>query len=184
MIDVLAHNHAPDETWVLEWLSSPRLQTYLDASGNNLQRALRLYGWNINLGQTLMKDIAFFEVALRNAYNREIDSRWDGTRHWLFDDDSPVNIPIPRHNRAGQSFDANALNRTSIRNATPSRTETIQPDKTIANLPLKWKVCDRLVRLYGLRTGGCGVANARPVQCVRVERLSGSVMSWYRDVDR
>lgn len=33
MIDVLAHNHAPDETWVLEWLSSPRLQTYLDASG-------------------------------------------------------------------------------------------------------------------------------------------------------
>lgn len=77
MIDVLAHNHAPDETWVLEWLSSPRLQTYLDASGNNLQRALRLYEWNINLGQTLMKDIAFFEVALRNAYDREIDSRWD-----------------------------------------------------------------------------------------------------------
>ena len=136
MIDVLAHNHAPDETWVLEWLSSPRLQTYLDASGNNLQCALRLYEWNINLGQTLMKDIAFFEVALRNAYNREIDSRWDGTRHWLFDDDSPVSIPIPRHNRAGKSFDANALNRTSIRNATPSRTETIQPDKTIANLPL------------------------------------------------
>ena len=83
-----------------------------------------------------MKDIAFFEVALRNAYNREIDSRWDGTRHWLFDDDSPVNIPIPRHNRAGKSFDANALNRTSIRNATPSRTETIQPDKMIANPPL------------------------------------------------
>lgn len=127
MIDVLAHNHAPDETWGLEWLSSPRLQTYLDASGNNLQRALRLYEWNINLGQTLMKDIAFFEVALRNAYNREIDSRWDGTRHWLFDDDSSVNIPISRHNRAGKSFDANALNRTSIRNATPSRTETIQP---------------------------------------------------------
>lgn len=69
MIDVLAHNHAPDETWGLEWLSSPRLQTYLDASGNNLQRALRLYEWNINLGQTLMKDIAFFEVALRNLIN-------------------------------------------------------------------------------------------------------------------
>lgn len=69
MIDVLAHNHAPDETWVLEWLPSPRLQTYLDASGNNLQRALRLYEWNINLGQTLMKDIAFFEVALRNLIN-------------------------------------------------------------------------------------------------------------------
>lgn len=69
MIDVLAHNHAPDETWVLEWLSSPRLQTYLDASGNNLQRALRLYEWNIDLGQTLMKDIAFFEVALRNLIN-------------------------------------------------------------------------------------------------------------------
>ena len=57
MIDVLAHNHAPDETWVLEWLSSPRLQTYLDASGNNLQRALRLYEWNINLGQINGKDL-------------------------------------------------------------------------------------------------------------------------------
>lgn len=67
MIDILAQGLAPDEEWVRDWLSAQRLQTYLDASDNSLTRALRLYEWNVNLGQTLMKDIAYFEVALRNA---------------------------------------------------------------------------------------------------------------------
>ena len=42
----------------------------------------------------------------------------------------------------------------------------------------KWRVRDHLVRLYGLRTGGCGVANARPVQCVRgIGMLTGESSS-------
>lgn len=134
MLDILARNSTPDETWVREWLSSPRLQTYLDAAGNDLSHALKLYEWNIDLGQILMKDIAFFEIALRNAYDREIGSRWSGAVHWLFDDASPVNVSIPRRNRSGKMFDANALNRASIRGATPSNVESIQPGRTIANL--------------------------------------------------
>ena len=134
MIDILAQGLTPDEEWVRDWLSAPRLQTYLEASDNSLTRALWLYEWNVNLGQTLMKDIAFFEVALRNAYDREIDSRWNGGGHWLFDDESPVNIPIPRRNSSGRLFDANALNRSSIRSAAPAYRGSSQPGKTIANL--------------------------------------------------
>ena len=134
MINALEQGSAPDETWINDWLSTPRFRTYLDACKGNVPRALRLYEWNIDLGQTLMKDIAFFEVALRNAYDRAISSRWRGAANWLSDDNSPVNMPIPRRNSSGKPFDANALNRASIRNATPPHTPSPQPGKTIANL--------------------------------------------------
>ncbi|NMM92931.1 Abi family protein [Bifidobacterium oedipodis] len=134
MINALRQDFAPDKTWVYDWLSIPRFRTYLDASGNNMSRALRLYEWNIDLGQVLMKDIAFFEVALRNAYDRAISSHWEGSESWLFDGSSPVNIPILRRSSSGKMFDANALNRASIHSAASSYKELSQPGKIIANL--------------------------------------------------
>lgn len=43
-----------------------------------MKRALSLYEWNIDLGRVLMRDIAHFEVALRNAYDRVMRDRWEG----------------------------------------------------------------------------------------------------------
>ncbi len=43
-----------------------------------------------------MRDISYFEVALRNAYNDTMGSRWDGDEHWLLDDGSPVRKPVVR----------------------------------------------------------------------------------------
>lgn len=56
--------------WMERWLSEPRLRRYLDVCQGDFARALELYEWNLDLGAALMKDIAYFEVALRNAYDR------------------------------------------------------------------------------------------------------------------
>ena len=53
----------------------------------NIDRALELHEWNLMLGRVLMGDIAHFELALRNAYDRALTERFQGDEHWLFDAD-------------------------------------------------------------------------------------------------
>lgn len=120
--------------WVEKWLSGPRLETYLSRCHGNRDEAMRLYEWNTDLGLVLLKDIGYFEVALRNAYNRALQERWNGKDHWLFDSCSPVNVSIPRRTRAGAPFDANALNRNLIAEASCGPRGKLGPDSTIANL--------------------------------------------------
>lgn len=120
--------------WVERWLSEPRFRPYLDRCHGNADEALRLYEWNVDLGLILLKDIGYFEVALRNTYDRILRERWNGTDHWLFDPESPVNVRIPRRSRSGSLFDANALNRSLIAEASSGPTGRLNPDSTIANL--------------------------------------------------
>lgn len=68
--------------WVERWLSPERLAPYLEASECDAEKALELYRWNVALGQFLIRDISYFEVALRNAYNDTMEARWDGECHW------------------------------------------------------------------------------------------------------
>lgn len=75
---------------------------------------MELYEWNLDLGAALMKDIAYFEVALRNAYDRMMRERYVEGGNWLLDDQSPVNRELPRKTRSGSVRDANALNRIDI----------------------------------------------------------------------
>lgn len=49
------------------WLSSPRYKRYLEIAENDDALALELYLWNIGLAQAVLRDVSFFEVALRNA---------------------------------------------------------------------------------------------------------------------
>lgn len=83
-----------------------------------------------------MRDVSFFEVALRNAYDRTIASAWGGTGHWLFDDESPVRRPILRRNKRGQTNDANRLNRNSIDHLRNGLRENVTADDAISNLTL------------------------------------------------
>lgn len=122
------------DAWVEKWLSKPRLKTYLNRCHGNRDEAMRLYEWNSDLGLVLLRDIGYFEIALRNAYDRALQERWNGEDHWLFDSSSPVNVSIPRRTRAGVPFDANALNRSLIAEASCGPRGTLGPDSTIANL--------------------------------------------------
>lgn len=125
-----------DRAHIESWLSAPRYGKYLEASGGNDSIALDLYLWNIGLAQAVLKDVSFFEVALRNAYSRTIDSTWSGADHWLFDDESPVRRPILRRNKRGQVSDANRLNRNSIDHLRNGLRRGATADDVVSNLTL------------------------------------------------
>ncbi len=119
--------------WAEKWLSAERLAPYLKSCDGDAGKALDLYRWNVALGQFLMRDISYFEVALRNSYNAVMETRWDGEAHWLLDDGSPVRRPIVRKSGKGE-VDANRVNRIII-------------DKTMGRLPKGFSVASLLAEL-------------------------------------
>ncbi|MCQ9385744.1 Abi family protein [Brevibacterium moorei] len=133
-------DHSSD-SWVEQWLSAPRLRRYLAESGGDQERALDLYEWNLRLGAALMRDIAHFEVALRNAYDRVMCERWPG-EHWLFDPASPILAPLWRTRRSRRA-DLNARNRTTVADAVRRcGGQTAKPGEVIAELSFGfWRHC-------------------------------------------
>ncbi|MFT4294223.1 MAG: Abi family protein [Micropruina sp.] len=109
------------DAWIDAWLGAPRFARYVTTCGGDRARALRLYEWNVALGQALMHDIAHFEVALRNAYDTVIQRRWRGGQHWLLDPESPAVTPIWRVRtvKGGlkRGIDVNYPNRRSVEKA-------------------------------------------------------------------
>lgn len=120
--------------WAESWLSAPRFQRYLDACDGDPRRALALYEWNLDLGAALLKDISYFEVALRNVYDRVLSSWNHEGCHWLFDDASPVRAPLLRTMRSGEQRDVNTLNRRAIDAAIPHGVLSPQAGSVISHL--------------------------------------------------
>lgn len=54
------------------WLSAPRLHTYLSNCGGDYAMALELYCWNSRLAAGVLADTCHLEIALRNAYDRQM----------------------------------------------------------------------------------------------------------------
>lgn len=129
-----AQNETTQE-WAERWLSSERLSPYLKSCDGNIERALELYEWNADLSQIIMRDISHFEVALRNVYDRTISESWDGTRHWLIDDDSPARRPVMRKSEKGE-LDANRINRKTIDSVISRLPDNASTGSIIANLTL------------------------------------------------
>lgn len=122
------------KVWLEEWLSAPRFECYLGAASGNDEIALELYLWNTGLAQAVLRDISFFEIALRNRYDRCLTQLALVDEHWLFDDTSPVRKPIMRKNKRGRVVDANELNRTQIDKLKKALGDS--PDRIISNLTL------------------------------------------------
>ena len=118
------------------WLSAPRYGKYLETASGDDALAFELYLWNIGLAQAVLRDVSFFEIALRNAYDGAISSTWHGLDHWLFDDSSPVRQPILRTNKRGLVNDANRLNRNIIDHLKDGLRESVTADDVISNLTL------------------------------------------------
>lgn len=122
--------------WAERWLSAARLNSYACLSDNDIELALDLHEWNISLGKVLMGDIARFEVALRNAYDRALCNTSPGDTHWLFDDESPVRRPIMRMSKSKKLRDVNLVNRRTISEAQRRAHDSKNPDQIIAGLML------------------------------------------------
>lgn len=120
--------------WVEQWLSRPRLSVYMSACGHDLTKALALYEWNSAVSSAVLRDLAHFEIALRNAYDRSITSRWSGTTHWLLDPRQRLFGPVWR-TRGGRRVDINDKPRRSIEEAVRRcGGATALPGKVIAEL--------------------------------------------------
>ena len=62
-------------------MSAARMNRYLTASGNNSKKAMTLYRKNLHLSQELFTVISCFEVALRNAIDKQYTSQYGN--NWL-----------------------------------------------------------------------------------------------------
>lgn len=71
-------------------ISEERMTRYLQACGNDTRKAMTLYRYNLQLSQELFTIISCFEIALRNAINKEL-SRHLGNE-WLKDSIMPNGI--------------------------------------------------------------------------------------------
>ncbi len=118
------------------WLSPARYERYLSTAGND-EAAFQLYLWNTGLAQATLRDISFFEVALRNAYAHQMDL-WQESRgrneHWLIDPASPLRAPISRTNKRGYGFDANRISRNTIDHLRSTLGPDADANDAIANL--------------------------------------------------
>jgi len=62
-------------------ISKQRLETYRKrTSTKQWQDALEVYGWHADVSASLLRPISVFEVILRNAINRALDSRYTEVR--------------------------------------------------------------------------------------------------------
>lgn len=55
-------------------ISAPRFATYLQAMGNDRERALALYEWNLDLSSALIVPLQVCEVAVRNGIAEAIEA--------------------------------------------------------------------------------------------------------------
>lgn len=68
-----------DEHRLAKLITRERLGSYLDASGGDLSRALKLYDWNIDLAASALSLTAMVEITLRNALDAQM-VEWAKTR--------------------------------------------------------------------------------------------------------
>ena len=71
-------------------ISQKRLRRYVAACGGNTRKAMTLYRYNVELAQSLFAIISYFEVALRNAINNQLESTLGN--EWLKDSVLPNGI--------------------------------------------------------------------------------------------
>lgn len=123
----------PAGPWVRRWLGGPRHDVYLAAAGGDQDRALALYEWNAQLSAALFRDLAHVEVALRNAYDTAMSTRWPGPGHWS--SAGPV-LFAPLHRRRGSGqVDINTQQRDALARAVAKAGgTTAPPGKVIAEL--------------------------------------------------
>ena len=73
-------------------ISSQRMNRYLIACGNDTKKSMTLYRLNLRLSQEFYTIISCFEVALRNAINKNCTEKWKND--WLRESAKPNGIFI------------------------------------------------------------------------------------------
>lgn len=82
-------------------LSPERLNRYVAACGNDTRKAMSLYRLNLHLSQEVFTLLSCFEVALRNAIDRELTTRFG--ENWLRDG-RRITKEVRRYNEDPKNF--------------------------------------------------------------------------------
>ncbi len=69
------------------WLSAPRYRRYLHVADGDHDKALDVYLWNSRVAAAGIVDVGHLEIALRNAYDRELSRRFPD---WTVDSQSQL----------------------------------------------------------------------------------------------
>ncbi|MFV0374473.1 hypothetical protein [Microbacterium sp.] len=67
---------ALDAARAVRWLSAPRYRRYLGVAGGDHALAMETYLWNSRVAAAGIVDVGHLEVAVRNAYDRELARRF------------------------------------------------------------------------------------------------------------
>lgn len=76
-----------DVAQAVKWLSAPRYRRYLAVAGGDHALAMETYLWNSRVAAAGIADVGHLEVAVRNAYDRELMHRYPD---WTIDTQSPL----------------------------------------------------------------------------------------------
>lgn len=74
-------------------LSQPRFNTYLAVRGNDPQKALALYQWNLKLSAAFIVPLHLVEISIRNAVIQRLDTVYGGLWPW----DAGFVRSVPNH---------------------------------------------------------------------------------------
>lgn len=76
-----------DAVQAMRWLSAPRYRRYLGAADGDHALTMETYLWNSRVAAAGVVDVGHLEVAVRNAYDRELARRFP---NWAIDPQSPL----------------------------------------------------------------------------------------------
>lgn len=76
-----------DGAQAARWLSAARYRRYLDVAGGDHTLAMETYLWNSRVAAAGVVDVGHLEVALRNAFDRELAQRFPD---WAIDPQAPL----------------------------------------------------------------------------------------------
>ncbi len=68
--------------WIREVLSIPRFAPYLARTNGDVEVAIRLYWWNVEISAAFYTPLHCLELGLRNAMHERLRARFDRVDWW------------------------------------------------------------------------------------------------------
>jgi Abi-like protein len=82
-------------------ITADRFSTYLAAQAGNVDQAIRLYTWNVEVSAALWGPLQAVEVALRNALHQQMRTRYQREDWW---DASSVGLAAEQHRQVQRAI--------------------------------------------------------------------------------
>ncbi|MFF1530660.1 hypothetical protein [Cellulomonas sp. NPDC058312] len=89
--------YPPVRRTMIGLLSTPRMSTYQQACGGDVEAAVDLYRWNLDVSMALFESIHYLEVATRNRIDGALSTLAGAGNDWL---DAPPSVPLTAGTRS------------------------------------------------------------------------------------